>query len=173
MDRWRCREGDNTAQGAKVPRWLVLRPAVHKRDAPDNQRGCAVFASRGAQNMQPVRVLIVEDEYLNRELMAEALVEAGFAVDEADSADAAVPMLDVDGYELVVTDIHMPGRMDGIGLAKHMHAQHPKTPVVFVTGRPDVLARLRDAGIPGTSLAKPFKLDELVRVVRALIAETA
>jgi DNA-binding response OmpR family regulator len=116
-----------------------------------------------------MRVLIVEDERLNREIMAEALVEAGFAVDEADSADHAVQMLDKDGYQLMVTDIHMPGQMDGIGLAKHVHGQHPTLPIVFVTGRPDVLARLRDAGIPGTSLAKPFELEELVRVVSRLI----
>jgi CheY-like chemotaxis protein len=119
--------------------------------------------------MHSVRVLIVEDEMLNREIMAEALVEAGFSVDEAGSADEAVRLLDVDGYQLVVTDIHMPGRMDGIGLARHMHTNHPKVPIVFVTGRPDVLARLKDAGIPGTSLAKPFELDELVRVVARMI----
>ena len=95
-----------------------------------------------------MRVLVVEDELLNREIMAEALVEAGFTVDAADSADEAVRMLDEDGYQLLVTDIHMPGRLDGIGLAQHVHGQDPTMPIVFVTGRPDVLARLRDAGIP-------------------------
>ena len=116
-----------------------------------------------------MRVLIVEDEMLNREIMAEALIEAGFAVDEAGSADEAVRMLDADGYRLLVTDIHMPGSLDGIDLAQRAHDQNPRMPIVFVTGRPDVLARLRDAGIPGTSLAKPFALEELVRVVSQLI----
>ena len=119
-----------------------------------------------------MRVLIVEDERLNRANMAEALADAGFAVDEADSADEAVAMLDNDGYKLLVTDIHMPGQLDGIGLAQHAHGQNPSLPIVFVTGRPDVLSRLRDAGIPGTSLAKPFALDELVRVVRLLIDDS-
>ena len=126
-------------------------------------------AASSPAETKPTRVLIVEDEMLNREVMAEALSEAGFEVDEADTADQAVEMLDIDGYRLVVTDIHMPGRLDGIGLARHVHNQHPKMPIVFVTGRPDVLARLRDAGIPGTSLAKPFALDELVKVVRDLL----
>jgi DNA-binding response OmpR family regulator len=116
-----------------------------------------------------MRVLIVEDEMLNREIMAEALIEAGFIVDEADSADEAVRMLDQDGYRLLVTDIHMPGRLSGIDLAQRAHDRNPHMPIVFVTGRPDVLARLRDAGIPGTSLAKPFALKELVRVVSQLI----
>jgi DNA-binding response OmpR family regulator len=63
----------------------------------------------------------------------------------------------------------MPGRLDGIGLAAHVHSQNPALPIVFVTGRPDVLARLKGTSIPGTSLAKPFALAELVRVVRQLL----
>jgi DNA-binding response OmpR family regulator len=119
--------------------------------------------------MRQMRVLVVEDETINREIMAEALVDAGFRVDEAGSADEAVRLLDADGYQLLVTDIHMPGGMDGIGLAHRAHSHHPKMPIVFVTGRPDVLARLKGSGIPGSSLAKPFGLEELVRVVSSLI----
>jgi DNA-binding response OmpR family regulator len=119
--------------------------------------------------MENLRVLVVEDERMNREIMAEALAEAGFRVDEAASADEAVRLLDIDGYGLVVTDIHMPGQLDGIGLAEHVHSQNPALPIVFVTGRPDVLVRLRGTNIPGTSLAKPFALTELVRVVRQLL----
>jgi DNA-binding response OmpR family regulator len=121
--------------------------------------------------MPNLRVLVVEDEHVNRAIMAEALADAGFKVDEAASADEAVRLLDIDGYGLVVTDIHMPGRLDGIDLAQHLHSQHPALPIVFVTGRPDVLARLRGTNIRGTSLAKPFALAELVRVVRRLLEE--
>jgi DNA-binding response OmpR family regulator len=119
--------------------------------------------------MQNLRVLVVEDELVNREIMAEALAEAGFSVDTAGSADEALRLLNIDGHGLVVTDIHMPGRLDGIGLAEHVHSRNPALPIVFVTGRPDVLAKLRGAGIPGTSLAKPFALTELVKVVRQLL----
>jgi DNA-binding response OmpR family regulator len=116
-----------------------------------------------------MRVLVVEDESINREVMAEALMDAGFRVDEADSADEALRLLETDGYQLLVTDIHMPGRMDGIDLARQAHTVHPQMPIVFVTGRPDVLARLKGSGIPGGLLAKPFGLEELVRVVSRLI----
>ena len=119
--------------------------------------------------MRQMRVLVVEDETINREIMAEALADAGFRVDEADSADEALRLLDADGYQLLVTDIHMPGGMDGIDLAQEAHSAHPQMPIVFVTGRPDVLTRLKGSGIPGGSLAKPFGLEELVRVVSLLI----
>ena len=121
--------------------------------------------------MGQIRVLVVEDEAINREIMAEALTEAGFRVDEADSADEALRMLGQDGYQLLVTDIHMPGPMDGIGLAREAHSTDPSMPIVFVTGRPDVLSRLKGSGIPGGSLAKPFGLEELVRVVSRLIKQ--
>ena len=121
--------------------------------------------------MGQMRVLVVEDETINREIMAEALVDAGFRVDEADSADEALRLLGQDGYQLLVTDIHMRGMMDGIGLAQEAHSSYPKMPIVFVTGRPDVLNRLRGSGIPGMSLAKPFGLEELVRVVSKLIKQ--
>ncbi len=119
--------------------------------------------------MRRMRVLVVEDETINREIMAEALMDAGFRVDEANSADEALRLLGTDGYQLLVTDIHMPGGMDGIGLAHQAHSAHPQMPIVFVTGRPDVLSRLKGSGIPGSSLAKPFGLAELVRVVSGLI----
>ena len=121
--------------------------------------------------MRQMRVLVVEDETINREIMAEALIDAGFSVDAADSADEALRLLDADGYQLLVTDIHMPGRMDGIGLAHEAHSSHPRMPIVFVTGRPDVLSRLRGSGIRGSSLAKPFGLSELVRMVSGLIKQ--
>ena len=119
--------------------------------------------------MRQMRVLVVEDETINREIMAEALADAGFSVDAAESADEALRLLGADGYQLLVTDIHMPGSMDGIGLARQAHSTHPQMPIVFVTGRPDVLTRLKGSGIPGSSLAKPFGLEELVRVVSGLI----
>ena len=121
--------------------------------------------------MPPMRVLVVEDETVNREIMAEALTDAGFRVDEAESADEALRLLKADGYQLLVTDIHMPGSVDGVGLAQQAHTTHPRMPIVFVTGRPDVLTRLKGSGIPGGLLAKPFGLEELVRVVSRLIAQ--
>jgi two-component system OmpR family response regulator len=118
------------------------------------------------------RVLVVEDEGMIRTLMVEVLQDAGFTVDHAADSDEAVKMLDADGYQLLVTDIHMPGRLDGIELGERAHGREPGLPIVFVTARPDVLARIKDAGIPGASLTKPFTLEKLVSVVRGLLCKS-
>ena len=74
------------------------------------------------------RILVVEDESLVRELLVEALTDAGFQVDEADNADDADRLLDIDGYKLLLTDIHMPGKLDGVELAQRSLERKPGLP---------------------------------------------
>jgi len=118
--------------------------------------------------MTNTRILVVEDEPTIRDWMVEILSDAGFEVDEAGNSDVAVKLLDADGYRLLVTDVNMPGKLDGAELAERAHSKHPKLPVVFMTARPEVLDRLRSAGIPGEILPKPFKVERLLAVVRDL-----
>jgi len=119
--------------------------------------------------MPAKRVLVVEDEALNRALMVESLSDAGFQVHEAESVREAESLLSADGYHLLITDIHMPGDANGLDLAARTHQAEPDLPILFVTGRPDVMDQLRGAGIRGAVLPKPFALAELVRAARALI----
>ncbi len=118
--------------------------------------------------MSSKRILVVEDEPFVRALMVEALAEAGYDVDDTGNSDAAARLLDADGYQVLVTDLHLPGRLNGVELAERTHARDACIPVVFVTARPDLLARLRHAGVPGTMLSKPFAMDELVTAVQRL-----
>jgi DNA-binding response OmpR family regulator len=120
-----------------------------------------------------VCILIVEDEPLIRFLVAEGLSEAGFAVCEAEDGDrAAVLIKDCPTpFTLLVTDIHMPGTLNGLAVARLMRARHPLIPVIYTTGRPDALApasRLRDNEI---LLAKPFTPSALLTLARRLLAE--
>jgi DNA-binding response OmpR family regulator len=118
--------------------------------------------------MSPTRILVVEDEPFIRALMVEALAEAGYDVDDTGNSDAAARLLDADGYNVLVTDLHLPGKLNGVELAERTHARETPLPVVFVTARPDLLARLRQAGVPGAMLSKPFAMDELVSTVQRL-----
>ena len=120
--------------------------------------------------MDVQRILVVEDEDLVRDLVVETLTDAGFEVDEARDSDEAVRLLDADGYKLLLTDVHMPGPLDGIELAERAHAKEEGLPVIFVTGRPDVMGRLRGSGLTGAVLSKPFALAEVVSAVRRLLA---
>jgi DNA-binding response OmpR family regulator len=81
-------------------------------------------------------------------------------------------LLDADGYTLLVTDVHMPGQLDGIALAERAQQHRPALPVVFISGRPDVFARLRSTGIKGMALPKPFPLSKLVAAVTLLAGAT-
>ena len=114
------------------------------------------------------KVLLVEDEVLIRLLLAEGLAEAGFTVLEAATGDEALRLLlDPDNIDLVVTDIQMPGRTDGNGVAAAARARHPDIPVVYMTGNPTSL-RL-GLGARDTVLHKPFGTSEMVDAVRRFL----
>lgn len=123
--------------------------------------------------MTGARILLVEDEDLIRTAVAEVLEEEGFVVTEAESGNAALEILRrVDGFDLLLTDIHMPGSIDGIRLAEETRSMHPGLPVVFVTGRPDVTAAV-PSGAATAFLRKPYSLQEVVVTLRSLLrAET-
>jgi DNA-binding LytR/AlgR family response regulator len=63
----------------------------------------------------------------------------------------------------------MPGRLNGFEVAAYAQQHEPELPVVFVTGRPDILARLLKVGLPGAVLPKPFALAKLVETVSGLV----
>ena len=116
-------------------------------------------------------ILLVEDEWLIRTMFAEELVESGFAVREARDGDQAstLSMEDAAQYTLLVTDVHMPGSLDGIGIARLLRERRPDIPVIYTTGRPDVLDALQPFSAKEVLLCKPFALSTLLTAVRRLL----
>jgi two-component system, response regulator PdtaR len=83
-----------------------------------------------------VFVLVVEDEAMIREFVAEDLQEAGYHVLMARNADAAVDMLEArQDIRLVFTDVNMPGSMDGLQLAACVRDRWPRVHIVVTSGR--------------------------------------
>ncbi len=112
------------------------------------------------------RILLVEDEALIRELMAETLSAAGFDVTATCTGDeAAILLADQDRFDLLLTDVTMPGAIDGVGLAIHAREVHPGLPVVFVSGLADVPARMAGLGPPLAVMTKPYDPRELVGTI--------
>jgi CheY-like chemotaxis protein len=111
----------------------------------------------------------VDDEWIIRALIVQSLRDAGYDVAEAENGDIAARLLDVDQFNVLVTDIHMPGQLDGIALAERVRRQMPDLWVVFVTGRPDVIRRVIDGGLGDAVLSKPFQPEEVVRLVHQLL----
>ncbi len=119
-------------------------------------------------------ILLVEDEWLIRTVAAEELMDGGFVVREAEDGDHASVLIaqDPTAFTLLVTDIHMPGSLDGIGVACLVRAQCPDFPVIYTTGRPDALNHLQPLGPKAILLRKPFALSDLVAAARLLLGPT-
>jgi CheY-like chemotaxis protein len=112
-------------------------------------------------------VLVVEDEVLVRGMVADFLRERGFVVIEAaDAAEALAVFASGVPVDLVFSDVHMPGRMDGVTLAALLRASFG-VPVLLTTGDPSRVAPsiLEVAGI----MEKPYALEDLARCIEALI----
>ncbi len=115
------------------------------------------------------RILVVEDEFLIRLTLVEALGDEGYTVLEAESGDAALPMLENGGaIRLLLTDIQLPGSLNGRALATEIRQRIPNLPVIFMTGRPD-----QDADAPSpldVVIAKPYTLDDICIAAKQLLS---
>jgi CheY-like chemotaxis protein len=80
----------------------------------------------------PERILVVEDESVIRNDIAQTLRIAGYDVAEAADGTEAVKLLDNEHFDVVVTDFSMP-RLDGIRLAERIHRKTPDTLVIFAS----------------------------------------
>ncbi|MDV9043857.1 hybrid sensor histidine kinase/response regulator [Stenotrophomonas sp. RAC2] len=107
------------------------------------------------------RVLLVEDNAVNRELIQQQLEELGFSVDAAEDGQAALAMWQDDIYRAVLTDINMPV-MDGYALARELRQRGQSLPILAITAT--ALASERErclaAGIDDL-LLKPLNLERL------------
>ena len=114
-------------------------------------------------------ILVVEDEGLVRWDTCEMLRDAGFAVIEA--ADAAEAFAHVESradIKLLFTDINMPGRMDGLELARCVHRLHPDIRLILTSGKATVTkAEMPDGG---AFIAKPYSPETVTRTVNRMLA---
>lgn len=113
-------------------------------------------------------ILVVEDESDIREALVEVLQDAGFQIVEAATADAATAWLNLKGLSLIVTDINLPGQLNGIDLAVAARHARPGIPVIFISGRPTNLEEAHTLGGPAAFLLKPFSFRTLVGDVRRM-----
>jgi two-component system, response regulator PdtaR len=80
-------------------------------------------------------VLLVEDEVLVRMSLAEQLRSAGYIVLEASNAAEALDLLQGHRVRVVLSDIRMPGRMDGVKLAHAIRARHPEIKIILASAQ--------------------------------------
>ena len=110
-------------------------------------------------------VLLVEDNPEVASVSTGLLEQLGYNVRWAADAPAALAELEKDGIDIVFSDIVMPGKMDGVGLAKTIRETNPKIPILLVTG---YSASTKDIGAQFPILRKPYQLHELSRELQKL-----
>ena len=114
-------------------------------------------------------ILVVEDEGLIRLDTSETLREAGFAVLEAANAEEALARVESrPDIRLVFTDVNMPGRMDGVELARCLHRLHPAIRLILTSGKTTVTKD--DIPDDGDFIAKPYSPESVTRAVSRLLA---
>lgn len=119
------------------------------------------------------RILLAEDDESLRRFLASALVKAGHAVTDFGDGERAWACLQAESFELLVTDIVMPG-LDGIELAKRAAEMDVHLKIMFITGFAAV-ALHPSANAPKRAkvLSKPFHLREIVQEIERMLAEQA
>jgi two-component system, cell cycle response regulator CpdR len=120
--------------------------------------------------MNMIRILLAEDEQAMREYLTRALEKSGYEVVAVDRGTEAVPLLEAEHFDLLLTDIVMP-EMDGIELARHCSKVSPRTEVMFITGFSGVALRAGESVPRAKILSKPFHLRDLVLEVERLFGD--
>jgi CheY-like chemotaxis protein len=110
-------------------------------------------------------VLLVEDNPDVASVSMSLLEQLGYTVRKVSDAEMALREIEHDGIDLVFSDIVMPGKMDGLGLARRVREIRPQLPVLLATGYSDAALNVRgDFPI----LRKPYEIHQLSQAIAKL-----
>jgi DNA-binding response OmpR family regulator len=119
--------------------------------------------------MKNLKILLVDDEEEFVTTLAERLELRGLQARAALNGEVALQMIEADTPEIVILDVLMPG-LGGLEVLRRIKAQHPKVPVILLTGRGS-----EKEGIKGMELGafdylmKPLNIDELIKKMQEAI----
>lgn len=109
-------------------------------------------------------ILVVEDELLLKAMLGEILREAGYSVTEAANGDDAWEIISEKCPDLVVTDVRMPGALDGIKLMEKIRTTNTTLPIIITSAH---LVHVEDSSHgPTHFLPKPYEFDAVVELVK-------
>jgi two-component system response regulator PilR (NtrC family) len=120
------------------------------------------------------RVLVVDDEQSMREFLAICLRREGHQVAVANSGQEALKALDGDEFDIVVTDLRMPGEIDGLGVLREVKSRDLETEVIVVTAYASTETALAAMKVGAYDyLTKPFKVDDINTVIARALEKRA
>jgi DNA-binding NtrC family response regulator len=118
-----------------------------------------------------LRILVVDDEALIRKSYAQVLRGFSYQTETAEDGAAAWEALQVNGYDLLVTDHNMP-RVSGVELIKMVRSAHMALPVILASGNLPMRELEQNAWLqPVATLVKPFTGEELLNAVKKVLRE--
>lgn len=127
----------------------------------------------GAAEQHDAKTLVVaEDEVLLRMALSEHMRDVGFHVLEAANGNEARKIVGaVGGVDLVISDVHMETREEGIALARWLGANYPDIPVILTSGSRDAASSSALAAMEGVVfVAKPYSERQMERLARGQLA---
>jgi CheY-like chemotaxis protein len=122
--------------------------------------------------VRPLHILLVEDNAQVAEIAGSMLTERGHTIVRAANADEALECLrQGETFDLVFSDLVMPGKLDGLDLARSVRTNWPSVPVLLATGYSHVASRATGEGF--TLLTKPYRPEGLITAIHQAIAAHA
>ena len=119
-------------------------------------------------------IVVIEDDHNISDLVAMYLRRDGFRVHQVDDAEAGLAVIDREKPRLVVVDIGLPGRLDGLDVCRNLAARSPAVPVLILSARDDEVDRILGLELGADDyVTKPFSARELVARVHAVLRRTA
>lgn len=113
--------------------------------------------------MEILNVLIVEDDPVTRKLLEKKLIKEGYEVESTKNGAEAVDLLSVKLYDVVLTDLMLPGNIDGIGVLEYSKSKREKTDVILITAYASVESAVETMKKGASDyLTKPINMDELL-----------
>lgn len=126
-------------------------------------------SSEPADSSSPKTVMIVEDEILIRMALADAIIDEGYRVFQAVNADEALVILrSREQIDLVVTDVRMPGSIDGLGLVTKLRENWPKIKILLVSGH---LSEVQMKNVADAAFVKPYRHSVVIKCIDNLLKD--
>jgi excisionase family DNA binding protein len=157
-------------KAGKIPAVRVGRQWRFRKKDIDAWLAANRSDGRQAGGVRP-RILIVDDEQPVRDLLAKTLSSADYEVDTAPDGPSALECLKNNGYDLLVTDLKMPG-MDGLAVIRESRRKFADLPIIVITGFSTEAYAIEalNLGVSGY-LTKPFRIPRVLQAAAKALGE--